>query len=89
VLQNWAVLVANQGDPAAAVRLLASIEAALAAIGFKQPPGPYQVFMTDVALVQQLLSAETFAATWAEGLALTLDEALALVLARYPSIKAR
>jgi predicted ATPase/DNA-binding SARP family transcriptional activator len=86
VLENWAVAVAGQGNPALAVRLLGAVDAAYAQIGHPIPPGSKAVFASDVALARRLLCADDiFAATWAEGQSVTLDDIVAEVLALGPS----
>ena len=82
VLENWAGVVAGQGNPAQAVRLLGAVEVAHTAAGHPLPPGPQEVFAADIARVRRLLGAEDlFAAKWAEGQTVPLAEIIADVLA--------
>jgi predicted ATPase/DNA-binding SARP family transcriptional activator len=85
VLENWALAIALQGNPAYAAQLLGAIEAAQIAIGHPLPPGGRAVFESDVSLVRELLGDPgAFAVNWAEGRATTLETVIAGVQALYP-----
>ncbi len=83
VLENWAVAIAGQGNPARAIRVLGAVDAAHTAGGHTLPPGPREIFLADIALARRLLGADDiFAARWAEGQTALLDDIIAEVLAR-------
>ena len=75
VVENWAVVLARQGNPAQAARMLGAVAAAHVTIGYALPPDLHQSFMADVALIRQLLDADNvFDVKWSAGQAAPLDE---------------
>jgi tetratricopeptide (TPR) repeat protein len=81
VLENWALALAGQGNPALAARLLGTVEAAHTAGDRAFTPSEHEAFLADVAATQRLLDADTFAIEWAMGQTLTVEEAIPGVLA--------
>jgi predicted ATPase/transcriptional regulator with XRE-family HTH domain len=71
---------AAQGEPVRAARLFGAAEAQWQAIGAIRYTPDLQAYERDVASVRTQLDEPAFAAAWAEGRALTLDQALAHAL---------
>ena len=65
-----------------AVHLFAAVEKQLEKIGFSILPADTIEYEKNVALAQENLSDETFAAAWAEGRSMTTDQAVGLALKR-------
>jgi len=72
-LEALAGIAAQQESPHEAVRLYGAAEAVRASIGLIRPPADAPVYEQDLARAEQQLDPLEFAATWAEGDALTLD----------------
>jgi len=70
--------------PALSARLLGAVEALHATFGRPFSPSEHAGFMADVAVTRRSLDADTFTAQWAVGQTLTLEGAIAEVLACYP-----
>jgi len=66
-----------QGDPERAARLLGAAEALREAVGIPVEPFRRADYDRDVAAVRAALSAATFAAAWAQGRAMPLEQAVA------------
>ena len=86
VMQNWAAVMAGEGNPALAAGILSAVEAAYTTMGHPLPPGPQKIFAADVAWVRQSLDPDVFAARWAAGQNMQLDGIIAEVLAQPPSL---
>ncbi|HEU5101638.1 MAG TPA: tetratricopeptide repeat protein, partial [Roseiflexaceae bacterium] len=69
-----------QGQPERAVRLLAAAEALLAAIGRGLEPAVRADYERSLAVARVQLDEATFAAAWAAGRAMTLEQAMAYAL---------
>lgn len=76
-LAGLASLAAAQGQPQGAARLLAAAEAQLSASGAAWWPADRVEYERNLSAIQAALDQETLAATWAEGQAMTLAEAIA------------
>ena len=77
--------VTGRGKPVDAGRLLGAAETLRASIGVQWEPVDRGEFDRSVATVRMHLDAETFAAVWAEGSSLTLEQAVAVARATLPS----
>ena len=75
---------AAQGAPERAARLFAAAAALRASIGAQASPRDQLYSAPSLAAVRGRLGAAAFAARWAEGQAMTLDEAIAAALASPP-----
>jgi predicted ATPase/class 3 adenylate cyclase/DNA-binding CsgD family transcriptional regulator len=75
-LEGLADLVAAQGEPAWAVRLWGAAEALRDTIGAPLPPVYHADYDRSVAAVRAQLGEKVFAAAWAEGRAMTLEQVL-------------
>jgi DNA-binding CsgD family transcriptional regulator len=78
-LDALAALGARTGSPAEAVRVLAASAAAREAMGYPRGPGGERARRAMLAGLRTALGERRFAAAWAEGTRLTLDEAVAYV----------
>jgi predicted ATPase len=76
-LDALARVAAGSESNALAVRLLAASDAARAAIGYPRSPIDRPDHASTLARLRQALGVEEFAALWAEGRALSLDDAVA------------
>jgi predicted ATPase/transcriptional regulator with XRE-family HTH domain len=79
-LEGFASLAAMQGQPERAVRLLGWADAAREAIGDFRPPVEQADVDRDLAVIHNLLSDAAFAAAYAEGQAMTMEQAVACAL---------
>ena len=79
-LERFALLAARQKLPERTARLLGAAEALRAAIGLPLPPAERPDYERTVAAARAQLDEATFAAAWAEGQAMTVDEAIAEAL---------
>ncbi len=79
-LQGLAGVLADQGQAVAAARLFSAAEALRELLGVALPALDRHEHEQQVASVRHMLGDALFAATWAEGRALTLDEAVAHAL---------
>jgi predicted ATPase len=73
--------VAKQGQPQLAARLLAAAAALRLATQDPLRPAEQVAYDREVAAVREALGAEVFEAAWAEGAALSLEQAIAAALA--------
>jgi predicted ATPase len=80
VLSGLACLVQIHGQPRTAARLLSAMEALLAQIHIRLEEPHHSDMEQAIATLHAQLGEETFAAAWAAGRALTLDEAVAEAL---------
>jgi predicted ATPase/DNA-binding SARP family transcriptional activator len=71
-----------------AVRLLSAAAATRDVLGLPLPPGDRAAYERDVAAVHNQLDQATFATAWAEGQALTLEQAIAEALTEEPAAQA-
>jgi hypothetical protein len=76
-LAGLAGLAAKQGQPQWAARLLGAVEALLGALGAAWWPADRVEYERNLAAIQAALDEETFAVAWAEGQAMTLEQAIA------------
>ena len=77
-LEGLAGVVAGQGDAARAARLWGAAEAVRAVLGAPQPPADRAKFAPMVEAAQ--VDPGTWAAAWAEGRALPVEQAIASAL---------
>jgi hypothetical protein len=80
-LAGFALLAATHGQLGAAARLFGAVAGLRQAIGALAWPAGTTEYERNAALVREQLDAPTFAAAWAEGQMMTLDEAVAYALA--------
>ena len=83
-LERLAGLAARQQRLARAVRLLSAAATLREAVGAPLPPGERADYDRDLASAHAQLDEATFAAAWAEGQAMTLEQAVAYALATSP-----
>ncbi|MFL5805348.1 MAG: tetratricopeptide repeat protein [Roseiflexaceae bacterium] len=81
-LEELAGLAATTQHPVRATRLFGAAEALRASVGIPLPPVHRADYERDVALVRANMDDATFAAAWAAGRAMTIDEAIAEALER-------
>ena len=79
-LEDFAVLAGREQRAARAVRLLGAGEAFCGTIGARPPVAARTDYERTVAEGRAALGEAVFAAAWAEGRAMSLDEALAYAL---------
>ncbi len=80
-LVGLAGVVVRRGDPERAARLFGAAEALGEAASVRASFPPTRgLYVQDVASVRAQLDTETFATAWAEGRAMTLEEAIAYAL---------
>jgi non-specific serine/threonine protein kinase len=79
-LTGLAGTTAAAGHPERAARLFAASSALLEAIGVPLAPVDQAVFARDLDVTRERLGAAAWKRAWAEGLALSADEAIALAL---------
>jgi predicted ATPase/transcriptional regulator with XRE-family HTH domain len=79
-LAGWAGAVGSLGQPVRAARLFGAAEGLRATIGALGQPIERAAHEESVASVRAQLDQEIFAAAWAEGQALTMEQAIADVL---------
>jgi tetratricopeptide (TPR) repeat protein len=80
-LEAIAGVVVGQGRAVRAARLLAAAEALRTTLGEQRMSGARPVYMRDVAATRAQLGEAAFAAAWAAGQQLTLEQAVAEALA--------
>ena len=85
VAGGLAGVLAEQGRGIEAARLFGAAAAWRTRLGFVIPPGEQERYEADVAAARALLPPYAFAAAWAAGQALTLEEAVAEALAEEES----
>ncbi|MFQ5796576.1 MAG: tetratricopeptide repeat protein [Candidatus Bipolaricaulia bacterium] len=83
-LENLAETCVN-GQPERAARLFGAAEVLREAIGFPLPLGRRAGYDRNVAAVRADLSGEAFEVAWAEGRAMTLEQAIAYALEEDPN----
>jgi hypothetical protein len=71
-----AAVAAERGEPERAARLFGAAEAQRETLGSARPPADQPGYDAGVASARGMLDAEAFAAAWAEGSALTLEQAI-------------
>jgi predicted ATPase/class 3 adenylate cyclase/DNA-binding CsgD family transcriptional regulator len=76
-LEALAGIAASQESSAEAARLFGASTAVASSIGLVRPPARQPAYDADVAAARQQLDQAAFAVAWAEGEALTIDEAVA------------
>ncbi|MFQ5874043.1 MAG: tetratricopeptide repeat protein, partial [Dehalococcoidia bacterium] len=79
-LEGLAGLTCARGQPERAARLFGAAEALCEAIGAPLSPADRADYDRDVSTVHAGLDEEAFAAAWAEGRAMTLEQAIAYAL---------
>lgn len=79
-LEGFATLATARGEPERAARLFGTAETLRESIGFPLVPSERVNYDLDVAAVRTQLDQATFNAAWAEGRAMTLEQALEFVL---------
>jgi predicted ATPase/DNA-binding NarL/FixJ family response regulator len=84
-LEALALMAADQGHFVRAAHLLAAASAVRASIHAHLPPSYEADYAPTLKQARAALGDEAFAAAWAEGQALTLDQALAMAIAEPPS----
>ncbi len=72
--------VATGGDPQAAARLLGASEALLETLGIIIPASDWSTLDRSVELAREQLDEATFEAAWAEGRAMSLEQAISYAL---------
>jgi non-specific serine/threonine protein kinase len=83
-LEDLAALAGRQGEAERAIRLLGAAEAFCETLGARPPVAGTREYERTVAEGRDVLGEAGFAATWAEGQALSLDEAVAYALEESP-----
>ncbi len=79
-LEGFATLASARGEPERAARLFGTAEALRESIGFNLVPSERADYDLDVAAVRAQLDTATFNAAWAEGRAMTMEQALECAL---------
>jgi hypothetical protein len=79
-LEGLAALAAAQAQPERAARLFGTAEGLREAMGAPLPPAERAEHDRSVAAVRTTLGEEAFAAAWAEGRAMSRDQAVAFAL---------
>jgi non-specific serine/threonine protein kinase len=82
VIENLGGVAAYDGRPADAARLIGAADRAREELGTPLPEGEKVAYNRYLAAAKDALGPEGFDAAWAEGRALTLEEAVAHALAR-------
>jgi len=80
-VEGLAALAVAQGQSERAARLFGAAEGLRAAMGAPLPTADREEHDRSVAAVRTALGEEAFAAAWAEGRAMSLDEGVAFALA--------
>ena len=75
-LELWPHLALNSTEPARAARLFGAAEALRQIMGAPLPPSDRAEYERNVAAVRAQLGEEMFAAAWAEGRAMTMEQAV-------------
>jgi predicted ATPase/class 3 adenylate cyclase len=73
-------------EPRHAARLFGAVEALLASVEIQLEPAEHAEFVRNTAAVRARLEADVFAAAWAEGRAMTLEQAIEHALADRPDV---
>jgi non-specific serine/threonine protein kinase len=84
-LEGLAVIAIAQAHPERAARLFGAAEGVCEAIGAPQPPVSRSERNRSVAAARAALDAAAFAVAWAEGRALSLEQAISFALKGDPS----
>ena len=79
-LEGLASLAVSQKQPARAVRLFAWTEATRATMQNPRPPIEQVDVARDMAAIREMIDEAAYAAAYAEGKAMTMDEAIACAL---------
>src|SRR5262249_14319975 len=86
-LAGVAEVAAAMGQPERAAHLLGAAEAALKATDADLWPAERTDYERSATAVREAMSEETFAASWAEGHALSLEQAIHLALGEEPPLR--
>jgi predicted ATPase/class 3 adenylate cyclase len=84
VLETLGRIAFAEGEPSRAARCLAAAEAGRSALGMRIEPSGVAEHDQAVSEIGAALGEDAFAAAWAEGEAMTLDEAIAFALEDEP-----
>jgi hypothetical protein len=84
-LEGLAWVARVRGDLMRAVRLLGTAEAVVEGYGGPRHRSDQDRHGTEAAMVREQLGDEAFSAAWAEGRAMTLEQAVAYALEEPPS----
>jgi hypothetical protein len=79
-LEVFAALIAVEGEPERAARLYGAAEALREVIGAPLPPNERPRYEREVAAARAQLDEERFRAAWAEGRAMSMEEAISYAL---------
>jgi tetratricopeptide (TPR) repeat protein len=79
-LERLARVAVAEGQPERAARLLGAAEALRDALGAPLPPADGAEYQRDVTVIRAGLGEEAFAAAWAAGRAMSLEEAVTVAL---------
>jgi hypothetical protein len=79
-LEGWASVAGGAGRPEQAARLFGAAEALRDLTNTPRPPADVADYDRTLAALRAALGEEAFAAAWAAGQAMSLDEAVALAL---------
>ena len=82
-LEQIAVLAEIEGQPRGAAQILGAAEGQRARLSAARTPAIQTDFDSAVAAVRCRLAPDVFAAAWAEGNAMTLEQAMAVVIAKH------
>ena len=84
-LEQLARLDAVEGRPERAARLFAAADAIRQSIGFRRSPSDRLDHESAVTAVRSCLDGKAYTTVWAEGRAMTLEQAVAYALEEQPS----
>jgi predicted ATPase/class 3 adenylate cyclase len=76
VLGTWAALIASEGHPERAARLLSAVEATREAVGYVRPVPEQVIWERRLAAVRDAIDDELLAAAFEDGRQMSQDEAL-------------
>jgi len=80
ILEGLAATAAAEGRAERAARLFGATENWRSLVGFPLPPTHHTIYERDIATARAQLGDDAFAAAWAAGKALTLEQAIAEAL---------
>jgi non-specific serine/threonine protein kinase len=80
-LQGLAAVAAAQGKAVQAARMIGAVDATLAAIGHTMPPRMRAMVERTIATARAAIDESTYTTAWAEGRAMTLEQAITCALA--------
>ncbi|MFN8474892.1 MAG: helix-turn-helix domain-containing protein [Anaerolineae bacterium] len=78
--EGLAAIAAAEGRPGTAARLFGTAETVREKVGVRLPPSEMAEYLHHVAIARTQMAEDEFAAAWAEGRAMSLEDALALAL---------